>query len=289
MKHETAAPMIGDLLHGRLTGETRDEVLTHVVSCAECRSLTETYELLSEALIDDGADHPSAGEIVRYALDERTLSEEERDRIATHLLGCELCASELDVTSRAEAELTAVPQTSHEHPASGPDRRSVLAPAVAAAAVLVVMAYPTYLGLFEVPRIDQRLALLEAERSQAPAAVSPGPYRVHYLEPPLRDLGGEMPEIVLADDQTYAMLGVVPGLLEDYAGAGAVWFDIRDASGRTTWSLQLDESELSDVTAVLTPADRLPSGELTLVVSRGADRDELVFETPFRVVRSRAD
>ena len=87
MNHEIAAPMIGDLLHGRLSGETRDDVLSHVTACEECRSLSETYGLLSEALIDDTVEHPSAEAIVHYAFTEDELDPEERDRIATHLLG----------------------------------------------------------------------------------------------------------------------------------------------------------------------------------------------------------
>jgi hypothetical protein len=290
MKHEVAAPMIGDLLHGRLQGETRNEVLTHVTSCEECRSLSETYGLLSEALCDHGGEHPSADEIVKYAFAEDQLTTEERDRIAEHVLGCDLCASELETTNQAEAELVADSSPAQDEIATSFDRRSMLAAAVAAAVVLVVLAYPAYLGLFEVPRIDNRLAVLEAERLGREASVWSGPLDLNIFQAPLREAGDEIVAVHLAQDQPQALLAVDPGLLEEYAGAGTVFVDLRDASGRSTWSWELTENQVMNtangLVTLLVPAEVLASGDWTMSVSRGAGRAEPVFDAPFRVTRS---
>jgi hypothetical protein len=290
MNHEVAAPMIGDLLHGRLRGETKTEVLSHVTSCGECKSLSETYGLLSEALLDNGLEHPSAEAIVQYAFTEDQLDPDERDRIATHLLGCELCASELEVTSQAEAEILAELSTVKAQDAPRIDRRTRLAPAIAAAVVAIVMAYPAYLGLFEVPRIDNRLASLEAERIGRVAANWTGPVDLNILQSPLRNTGNDPVAIHLAAQQPYVVLTVDPGLLEEYVGTGVVYLDIRDTSRRSIWSWEFTEQQVvgavNGVVAVLVPADELPAGDLTMSVSRGADRAELVFDAPFRVTRS---
>jgi len=290
MNHEVAAPMIGDLLHGRLRGETRNEVLSHVTSCEECRGMSETYGLLSEALCDHGDEHPSAEEIVKYAFAEDQLSPEERDRIAEHVLGCDLCASELETTNQAEAELIAESSPAQDEPATSFDRRSMLAAAIAAAVVLVVLAYPAYLGLFEVPRIDNRLAALEAETIGREASIWSGPLDLNILQAPVRGAGDPIVAVHLAQNQPLALLAVEPGLLEEYVGAGAVFVDIRDASGRSIWSWEFTESQVlntaSGLVTVLVPAENLASGDWTMAVSRGAGRAEPVFDAPFRVTRS---
>ena len=80
-------------------------------------------------------------------------------------------------------------------------------------------------------------------------------------------------------------------LLEEYAGSQIVRFEVRDAAGRATWSSTLSEHELRqrldyDVVWFMVPAESLPAGRLTLIVSRGpGDPLEVVFETVFLVTR----
>jgi hypothetical protein len=292
MRHEAAVSLIGDLLHGRLSGGTRDELLSHVTSCNECRSLSETYATLSDAWNDDALEHPPSDLIVRYALDDKTLDEDVRDRIAAHLVACELCAAEIEVTSQAEADLAGATPSRQDRPAAAPDRGWLLAPALAAAAVLVVLAYPAYLGLFEVPRINDRLAALEAEGVLGEAPAWAGAVEMAVLRSPVRSTEDEVPTIELAAGQPYVPLAVDPGTLDEYARTEVVHIDIRDAAGRMTRSWRLDESELrrhvrrARVVTLLVPAADLPPGQLTLSVSRGPDRAEPVFDAPFLVKRS---
>jgi hypothetical protein len=291
MNHETAIPLIGDLLHGRLSGKIRGEVLSHVTSCTECKSLSETYAVLSEAWHDDTLEHPPSELIVQYAIAEDSLDEEVRAKVSAHLLKCELCASEVDVTSNAEAELAAVESPPSEQPGEMRDRRWLLAPAITAAAVLVILAYPAYLGLFEVPRIKSRLSVLEAEGTADTTAKWTGLAEPLYLQSPLRGVDTELPTIELASGQPYISLAVVPGMLEEYAGAQSIRFEIRDADGQSTWSWALSESELrsradGDVVWFMVPGSALPAGRLTLSVSREPGSGVPVFEAPFLVRRS---
>lgn len=291
MNHEAAAPLIGELLHGRLSSGIKSEVLDHVTSCDECRSMSETYAVLSEAWSDETLEHPSSELIVGYALGEEALDEEVRDRIATHVLACELCAGEIELTSEAEAELTRDSRPSRERPTETLDRRWFIAPAIAAAVVLAVLAYPAYLGLFEVPRINDRLAVLEAERTYRAAPAWSGAVEMAVLQSPVRGAGDQVQSIELAATQPYVPLAVVPGTLDEYAGTETVYFDIRDSDGRLTWSWKLGENELrhrvqrGGAVALLVPSEQLPTGQWTLAVSRGPNRAEHVFEAPFGVTR----
>jgi hypothetical protein len=289
MNHDAAVSLIGDLLHDRLSDSVKDRMLAHVRGCDDCKSLSETFALLSEAWSTGSLEHPSSDSIVRYALGRNDLDEEERDRVAEHVLSCELCAAEVEATSQAEAEITreAVPA-----PAERPvvQRPSLIAPMIAAAAVLVVLAYPTYLGLFEMPRIHDRLAMLEAEAPTRAPAWS-GAVDLHVLQEPLRGAEDDLPSIRVEGDRPYVLLAVQPGTLEGYAGAPAVHFDIRDETGRVTWSLKMSEDELrlraraANVVPLLVPVDELPVGRLTLSVSRGTEADDRLFDTSFVVSR----
>ena len=106
MNHDAAVSLIGDLLHDRLSDSVKDRMLSHVRGCDDCKSLSDTFALLSEAWSTGSLEHPSSDSIVRYALGRNDLDEEERDRVAEHVLSCELCAAEVEATSQAEAEIT---------------------------------------------------------------------------------------------------------------------------------------------------------------------------------------
>ena len=71
MSHETAAPLVGDLLHDRLDAGARLSVIAHVVRCDDCRGLVDTYLTISAGLRDEEAgrmSHPSSDAVVRYAV-----------------------------------------------------------------------------------------------------------------------------------------------------------------------------------------------------------------------------
>jgi hypothetical protein len=291
MNHEAAVPLIGELLHGRLSSRIKSEVLDHVTACDECRSLSETYAILSEAWNDDTVEHPPSELIVRYALGEEALDEKVRDRIAAHVLACEVCADEIEVTSQAEVELRGDRRPSRARPMETLDRRRLVAPAITAAVVLAVLAYPAYLGLFEVPRINNRISVLEAESTRGAGPAWSGAVEMAVLQSPVRGASDRVQSVELAVNQPYVPLAVVPGTLDEYAGSETVYFEVRDSDRRLTWSWRLGESELrhrvqrGGAVTLLVPAEQLPSGEWTLSVSRGPDRAELVFEAPFRVTR----
>jgi len=289
MNHDAAVSLIGDLLHDRMSDSVKDRMLAHVRGCDDCKSLSDTFALLSEAWSTGTLEHPSSDSIVRYALGRIDLDEEERNRVAEHVLSCELCAAEVEATSQAEAKSTreAVPA-----PAERPvvQRPSLMAPMIAAAAVLVVLAYPAYLGLFEMPRIHDRLAMLEAGAPARESAWS-GAIDLHVLREPLRGAEDDLPSIRVEGDRPYVLLAVEPGALEGYAGAQAVHFDIRDDTGRVTWSSRMSEDELrlrvraANVVLLAVPVDELPVGRLTLSVSRGREADDRLFDTSFVVSR----
>jgi len=285
MKHEAVVPLLGDLLQGRLGGTTREEVLSHVTSCDECRSLSETYAVLSDTWGEDGDEHPSSDLIVSYALGEDALDREVRDRVATHVLVCERCANEVEVTSGAEAELAGLSSGASKRVADAPGRR-LAPPAIAAGFVLLLLAYPAYLGLFEVPRINHRLAVLETEGPDQAGAAWSGLQRPVTLRSPVRDGRGDVPVVRPETGQTHVTLIVQLGMREEYEGVGTVRLDLRDATDRVRWSESIDERELDrrvdgGFTLAVVPVRSLSAGRWTLAVTTGADSPELVFEAPF--------
>jgi hypothetical protein len=290
MKHEVALPLIEELLHGRLSGKTRQDVLSHVRSCEECRSLSETYSVLSEAWDDGDREHPSSEVIVEYAVGEDALDDDTRSRVAAHLLECDSCAREVDETDRAEAALSREAATPADRPPEARDRIGLLAPAIAAGIVLLLLAYPAYLGLFEMPGIKGRLSALESGTVQQTTPDWSGPVRRVILQSPLRGDETDLPAADLGSGAPYVSLEVVPGMLEEYAGARFVRFEIRDSSGRRHWSWECSETELRSITEegvirFLVPTADLPTGRLKLLVSRDGAAAGVVFERSFLVER----
>jgi hypothetical protein len=290
MTHEGAVEKIVDLLHGRLADIERDDTVAHVRGCAECGELAATYATLSAAFDDDGAagEHPPGALIVSYALREQGLAAHERDWVASHVLQCNACAAEVETIGEAEAEAARDSATpAGAEPPSRRARSAAYAPAFAAAAVLLLLAYPAYLGLFEVPRIHERIATLEASRSAAPAPETwdGGPVHQRVLAAPLRGTTGEPTVIPLAEGQPYVMLEVDPGSLEEFA-TGVTRFGVLDGTGASLWSRELTADQIrsyvrsTGTLEFVVPAAALGSGPLTLAVSRGSER---LFEASFLV------
>jgi hypothetical protein len=290
MTHEATVEKIGDLLHGRLAGAERSDAVAHVRSCEECRELAATYATLSAEFDDDGAAgaHPPADLIVRYALGAHGIEERERTSVASHVRQCATCAGEIEAVGEAETELVSdgVPRTVGEPPAR-PAGRALLAPAFAAASVLVLLSYPAYLGLFEVPRIHERIALLESRRLPAatPPAWDGGPVHQRLLAAPLRGAGKAPIVIPLAAGQTYVTLEVDAGSLEELA-TGVTRFAVLDDAGASRWSRDLTAEQIrsyvreTGTLEFVVPVTALGSARRTLSVSRGAT---LLFEVPFVV------
>lgn len=281
MNHQNAAFLIGDLLRGNLTADTKGAVLSHMTACEECKAMAETYLTISEAFLGTseaaGEQHPSSAAVVDYALRVEGLDEAQRARIAAHLKECPSCAFELDATRRAETELTARPETRdlRETPAPPVRSTSSLRAAIAASIVFAALAYPAYRGVFGAG---------EASSWQGAAA------EMVMLQPPLRASQPSVPSIEVAEAQPVVPLAVLAPRLE--SERDLLRLSIRDANGSGIWSQELGRREVDRLDSVgtitlLIPSRNLPDGRYSLDVRVAADRtgEGTTFEAPFEVVR----
>ena len=107
MKHDIAAPLIGDLLHDRLDARSRLSVITHVVTCDDCRGLVDTYLTIWAGLRgdSDGEIHPSSESIVCYAVAAPFTAGRDDAWIKKHIERCPCCRIVVDSVQHAEETL----------------------------------------------------------------------------------------------------------------------------------------------------------------------------------------
>ncbi len=286
MRHEDAVFLLTDAWRGRLGelgGEARADLAAHVSDCSECRTMHETYRLLSALLRAeagrDPGDHPAAKDLVAYALDPESLSMSETARIATHVNVCETCSSEAEMIRGAEASL-AYGGEPEAGPASRKSPRRLypnLRAAIAAGIVAALMAYPTYLGLRR--REFQRV---------------PVPVPMVLLERPQRGETAQPPKVTVTPGQPYVSLGVERWLATSDATARGYRVEIARSDGTVVLTLSVTAREAeraagsgsSDLFCLLVPASDLVTGDHELRVRlKGAADSDILFVTRFEVVR----
>jgi len=312
--HDEAAPLLPELLRGGLHDDVRADLAAHFAGCDECRSLAVAYDAIAAALRHDtgGASwaHPASRDIVAFAMDRDSLEPPDAGRVEAHVRECGPCSGEVEATRRAHeatGPVKAVP------PAlilgagrQGPNSRAALA----AAAVLLVLSYPAYLGLYRLPATRQEAAALRAERDsverQLAGAASArereiadlsratewsGAVDLHVLEGAARG-GGGVETITVATRQPFVLLAVVPPLPSAAPAAEVYRFAIDGPDDKAAWSQNLSAAQIreqvrsSGVVTFALPADRLPPARYRMRIARvSAAAGRFVLEVPFEIAR----
>lgn len=228
MDHRSASEQLSDLVLGTVPETVAPSLWAHVGGCLECQQVLETMGFVRRAgLLENGsrsaADaparsrHPRAEDIVQYALGDRDQEPSRRAEVTQHLLTCHECRREVDLTWRAERRARS-PLRMLTRPWRVPMPEARTLGWVAAAAAALVLAYPAYLGVTELPatrraaaaRGSELASLLEREGSlrrelgerAREASETAGPVRLLYLRPATRGTAGE-PTITIPSGQRY--------------------------------------------------------------------------------------
>ncbi len=237
---------------------------------------------------------PAQGRALESYL-ERTLDPGQEEAFEEHFFSCPACREELRLDQALPAALRGVgsaPQGS----------RTWLA--VVGLAAAAMLAFTSYLGFVELPRVRERLGLLGREMSTMTASLDQlklgqqggqwsGPVSLVVLTGPARTDRDGTRTLEVRPDQPFVPLAVVPSIPPAARPLDRLLFQIREGSGRTVWEAGLTASEVDRVLAAervvtfLIPAGALPQGDYTFVVvaSEGA-ADRPIWQDSFYVTRA---
>ncbi len=133
MDHSRAEKHLPDLAADGLDGRCRDDVMSHVVGCAECREWLGTYDMLASALEETAGDeHPDAELLALCAVRPDELYESDRAELRRHLETCAQCRREVDAAGAAVRDARPSPAAPVPMPTSSPRRAAPWRLAVAA-------------------------------------------------------------------------------------------------------------------------------------------------------------
>lgn len=310
MHHERAVELLPSWRHGRLAAETAEAVRSHVASCEECTALVDAYDTIRAALAasDETTDAcPPSEALVAHATAPPTRGD---DAIARHLERCATCAELANVVAEAErAEVPDAERADVDAPPRTAARRRWPA-ALAAGIALAAVAYPTYRGMVEVPRLGARNVALTQERDASRDEVRALEERLTDANRRIDDvrawsgavdlpfltgtLRGEEPNVIripVEDGQPFVVLAVDPVVPESAPGDSIYTFTILGEAGGDPFVDAIAAGRIRDVTArsgVLTlvvPTGRLPADTYSLRVDApDGVRPRVALEARFEVV-----
>jgi anti-sigma factor RsiW len=264
MNHEVAFGQLVDLVEGRLSPEQSEEVRRHATSCPECRPVLETATALRVEVAEFSGglftSHPSADDLASFAITPSDLPPEQIAGIRIHERACPTCA--LEVRRAREADASAWRRSFEAWFARPSLAAGRLAPALAV--LLLLLAYPAYLGIFELPRArDRRSAAMPPAvldvPIRPPVTGMGGAARALVLEGATRG-GSETPSVQVAPDQTFLPILLDMDLSHDSAG-DSLRVSILRADGTTAWARSLTVGSLWD-SGTRTGTLLIPSGLL---------------------------
>lgn len=188
MDHEAALELLDDFVEGQLDEDQKVATESHVAGCPECKAQLELLHLLHRKEVAALGDalfepHPSAEQLVTYVLDPGELSRADQAALGRHLAVCPTCRVEADLTRRSNRHANSWwRRLSYLLPSLTIERiQPVLVPAMAA--LLVVLAYPSYVGLVKLPEAMRERKRLEQEAKLLQGAGN-GAGRGHWLYGP---------------------------------------------------------------------------------------------------------
>jgi hypothetical protein len=284
MTHRDVMPLLSDLLTNQIGEPDATAAWTHVASCIECRQAVTAMHEVRAAVARGGVHlfeaHPTSQEIVLFALNDPTLSDDERNTIEAHIAECPTCSDEVLLTRRAESATRSGPGG----PISVPGGLVAwLAPALAA--VIVMLAFPAFVGLVRYPglvrehqRVGSEIEGLRAEQSETlkeqtardPLALG-GAVRVLFL--PATTRGAEsIPVVEQLPGQAWQPVIIQHRPFADATPSGHASVEVtREPSGTVVWRervaiVQAWDSALGAVTLMI-PTAGLDPGVFRIALS----------------------
>ena len=295
MTHEQAMPLVSDWARGALDAARAREVEEHVRICAECQAAAEVAGgLHAEAarLTRTPSAHPSSDALAQYVSEPQAASIATLARVGAHVRECDACGE--DVTLMREASRPAwwrAVRAAWEAPGA-PARW--LQPALAMCALL--LAFPAWLGLVELPReraaaerrfhdADQARARAEDRAEhfafESTRAIRGGGVAALVLQGAAR-AAGPVPTLRLRSGQI-----LQPLLLDVTSPAGGLRLALVRADGSIAWTAAGPRVEFWDeanrLIGLLVPPTVLMEGEYRIEAGRD-DESAPFFTARFRVV-----
>jgi hypothetical protein len=239
-------------------------------------------------------DCPDPARIWQAVQGESTLGETRS--LVDHTTGCPACAQAwrlaLDLGTTDASEEGRVPEGSWKVALQdffGSWRPMIQSAAMAAAAVLLILGYPAYLGLYELPRTEKSLALSEAKLADTGAKTVLARGRVRVIPLSVTRGSSDLPRVTIGTGQPWVF-----GLGEDAFGSvgnDAYRFEVRSRDG-IVWSQTLRGAEVredlkSEAGAVIlaVPESVLEAGRQEARLVRIGASETLLFEIPIEIVR----
>jgi len=278
MKHEDFKGHLPRYLDGALSEPEKGLFEIHYADCPHC-----------DRMIHQAIDEREL--IARYA--KNKLSTGEKEFLERHYFSCPACLEAVQETEAlVDALRSAAPEKKQPQPAGKLFERlqeslirlsaKPLMPAYALAVFLLLLVYPAWRGLFELPRVERDLS-----RSQKPQANS----QVHMLLP-MKGLQEELAQIIQIPPAQQAALPIILQFtLPDKAAEDSRYrAAIADQNGKIIWEeKELRSSGEYEVYAITCPSSFFSPGRLQLKVYEVERRGEKVlqeFVFPFEVARS---
>ena len=251
MQHEALKASVSDWVRGSLPAEQAEVVATHVDACSECQASAEAARALlraREQAVAQASAHPSSDALAGYVVAAASEPIERLAVVGLHLKDCAPCRSDADL-------MRAAAQPSWWRRATAPwtlPRSGVLPTLVPAAAVLLLLAYPAWRGLFGEDRSHTQ-------------TLAGGGVTALVLQETLR-AAGDVPTLRLRSGQP-----LQPFLLDSAPRGELLTVNLVREPNRMTWSLTAPASEFWDehnrVIGVLIPAEALKDGDYRIELS----------------------
>jgi bacterioferritin-associated ferredoxin len=301
--------------------DRQPDFIAHLERCAQCReeapailAAARAIRATPEAL----GGHPAADLIAAVALDPGAQDLEVHRPVVEHVASCATCAAEVREVRSAEQQRLSLRRPGHFRTESsigsmgralatltrGPVPARV---ALVASLGVLVLAYPAFRGLHDLPLIERQMLDLERRTRQAegqprdlplapiqggsliPPSRWSGPVRLQALTSPLR---GQAPQQVLSVDpgEPYILVSVRPILTEPWSEPDVHRFIIQGAGGQEAWSSEVTVGEMlqrmrSGGSLIFPiPSTLLAPGRYELKVVPEKHPREPILQIPFEVV-----
>lgn len=156
LTHNEARLVLTEYAHGRLDSQGAHALEGHVAACVECRGALAALRALERELAEHGeaalSEHPVPEKLVRFAVNSSRIAVPELARLAAHVRACPTCEREVELTRGADAWRAPWWRSfarAWQEAQAGP--WGMLAPAMAV--IALVLAWPAWLGVRELPNV----------------------------------------------------------------------------------------------------------------------------------------
>lgn len=226
--HADVQPLLADLARDTLSGNVRAGMEAHVAGCVECREWLDTYAFLARSLASSAVEHPEAGVVATWAVDEAALAPDVRQSLADHFAACPACRTHVELVRRA------IRDSPRPVPLSSGRRRSVAGTVAVAAGLILAVAGGS--ALWRNASAVRELAAIQDWSGTVGYVVIEDAQRGVSPDPRLRLRAG----------QPFALVAFRLDLSSDLAQTDSVEVALFDGVGGRVWTTTLPAQPLRD-------------------------------------------